>query len=938
MILDRVRRLIHLFERSRRLSVLRVSTLFALILVLVGPLKAQASSEVYYFVTEEDRSFIYVLLFFISIITIASLVSVFVIKLKSRKNSVILNEAYTRLREENAEHKMSDAIIEALSTRYDLICYVDASRNTIKLYQISGIFAGIIGEGVESIEPRSFDSILRKLILPEDFDIFLQATDRVRSITQIREFNKVVSHEFRIITSDGIRYYKINIAGDADYKDGFIIGFADIDEHVRQSKADREFKEEQELNIKDSIRVLSNEQDSSSAIEQLLGILLKHYKADRTYVFEYTDGDSVISNTYEVDAWGAKPVCKDILAVPREALGEWEHLFEFKNDIRRIHVKNSISEENFIREILDSAGVDDIIATPISSKEKIVGFLGVDNPKANESDSFFINAMSAFVYREILQRNQYDEEHSIQSTLFNSFLLIAMINMNNGECKMYLEKTEHEKTLGGKRESYQDFVSKIIRNFVDHADESVVREKMAIENVIDHLERSRNGQYTFVITDYSGGKTRYLEILYMRPNLDSSSVIVTCADRTEELEKERLVQLQLEEERDRAEKASAAKSRFLSNMSHDIRTPINGIIGMIDIAINHIDEKERVLDSLAKLKDSSDHLFHLLNDVLDMSKIESGKVEVNLGPMNVLRMAQNCYSITVGGCQKKHITVVKNFDELRYPNVFGDERQIMQILVNILGNATKFTGMGGKIIFSISEEIVEAPETGSDIISNLTFRIKDNGRGMSEEFLQKIWDPFVQEECNKARTDAAGTGLGMPICKNLTELMGGRISVESKLGEGSEFTVVLPLRVNPHEVVQAVKSRKVNLIGRNVMLVEDNELNQEVAREILESLGLKVTSAFDGVEAVKKFIESPVDFYDAILMDIMMVEMDGLEATRQIRKLEREDATTVPIIAMTANAFSDDRKKTREAGMNAHITKPIEKDLLIETLSEFINE
>ncbi len=379
---------------------------------------------------------------------------------------------------------------------------------------------------------------------------------------------------------------------------------------------------------------------------------------------------------------------------------------------------------------------------------------------------------------------------------------------------------------------------------------------------------------------------------------------------------------------DMANSANAAKSEFLSHMSHDIRTPINGIMGMTDIALKHIDQKRRVEDCLYKINESSHHLLSLVNDVLDMSRIESGRVETTLVPMDIRQIAAACASIMEGRIVNREIRFVSDYEAIEHPLLIGDELHLRQCFINILGNAVKFTPDGGCIFFRVIE--TEADEEKA----SFRIEIEDSGIGMKPEFLEKIWEPFSQED-GGTRTTYQGTGLGMAITKKFVELMGGTISVESQLNVGSKFIMELSFAIDKTAQTEKETETAVSIKGMKILLVEDNELNLEIAQTMLEEEGAVITTAENGELAVEKFAASEAGVFDLILMDIMMPVMDGLEATRKIRAMEHPDAKTIPIVAMTANAFEEDMKKTREAGMNAHLSKPIEMTTVIKVLGNY---
>ena len=378
-----------------------------------------------------------------------------------------------------------------------------------------------------------------------------------------------------------------------------------------------------------------------------------------------------------------------------------------------------------------------------------------------------------------------------------------------------------------------------------------------------------------------------------------------------------------------AESANAAKSTFLNNMSHDIRTPMNAIIGFTNIAMKHSPPPE-IRSCLDRISESSEHLLALINDVLDLSRIESGKIKYTPTPVDIAEVSDSVLTIMYGYLSNRNITFKTQLAEPQTRYVLADAVRVREVLVNILGNAVKFTHDGGTITYTASYN------PGKDERHmNVRYRIADTGIGMSEEFVDHIFDEFSQEE-HGARTQYQGTGLGMAITKQYVDLMGGTISVESRKGIGSTFTVELPM-----EITDACEVKKrdysvgnIDLTGLKVLLAEDNDLNAEISIVQLEELGIRITRAADGDEAVRLFAENPQGTFDLILMDVMMPKMNGYEATKAIRSLQnRPDADTIPIIAMTANAFAEDVQASLDAGMNGHLSKPINIDKVVKTIA-----
>lgn len=379
----------------------------------------------------------------------------------------------------------------------------------------------------------------------------------------------------------------------------------------------------------------------------------------------------------------------------------------------------------------------------------------------------------------------------------------------------------------------------------------------------------------------------------------------------------------------KAESANRAKTVYLSNMSHDIRTPVNGIIGMTEIAINNVNDISKVNDCLAKIKSISKHLLSLLNEVLDISSIESGNINIENKSFCLNELIMDCYNVISAQAVEKQLRINKRFAV--HPDVMlvGDELHLQQIIINILGNAVKYTPDGGKITFAVKAEKI------SDEKCDITIIISDTGIGMESDFLEKIYEPYARAD-KSGGMQSESTGLGMSIVKKLLDHMGGTIKIDSKPGVGSKFTVELSMKPdNEAGIIRNAAQEKIDLAGMHILLVEDMAMNLEIAEYMLKDNGAAVTTASNGAEAVNIYMNSPANSFDLILMDIMMPKMNGLEASKRIRASGREDALSIPIIAMTANVYSEDRKTIKDAGINAHIAKPVEMYKLLDMVKQY---
>lgn len=546
-------------------------------------------------------------------------------------------------------------------------------------------------------------------------------------------------------------------------------------------------------------------------------------------------------------------------------------------------------------------------------------------------------------------------EQSSEQTVYDYNMLMSAMNvsvskhlMDENFTVVWANDYFYSQTLYTKQE-YEAIYHNSCRKYFAQYPEEYEKMAMAVEQA---LLKGKSGYECICRMPLKDGSCSWIKVSGMFSDQkvnDIPVIYATFIDVTEAVEQKELQQ-QLEKRSQElqaalqaAEVANREKSDFLSRMSHDIRTPMNAIMGMTDIASAHIDTPEKVQDCLRKISLSSQHLLGLINDVLDMSKIESGKVELRHESFNFRAFLQDFENLYGEQAKSKGIsyeTVLASDLEVQ---IIGDSLRLNQVLSNLLSNALKFTPAKGIIKLRVSK-------TGEDQENvYLRFEVIDTGCGIAEENYDKIFESFEQENVD-VTYKYGGTGLGLSIVKRFTQLMGGGIHVTSVQGSGSTFTVDLPFG----KIKESGKPTRFSDIdgrsdlardcyvidydfkGKRILLVEDNELNREIAEELIGATGASVESAEDGVQAVKKFKESAEGYYDLILMDVQMPHMDGYEATRCIRALGRSDAQKVPIFAMTANAFAEDVQKSREAGMNAHISKPLNIRAVYKQMNRYL--
>jgi PAS domain S-box-containing protein len=509
---------------------------------------------------------------------------------------------------------------------------------------------------------------------------------------------------------------------------------------------------------------------------------------------------------------------------------------------------------------------------------------------------------------------------------------IAVVNGRSNSYEIVSAARDIEDIMPARSDDFEGTMEKYFSTHLVPEDVKPTTTFMKLNNISKWLEKRESIEHydTVVASD---GSLRYKKLWVTcidRSNKIFAFVRSDCTDmRREEMEKQK----ELRDALETAKNATAAKSDFLSRMSHDIRTPLNGIMGMTRLALEEKDENKKT-DYLNKIDSSSKFLLGLVNDILDMSKVESGKMELHFAPYTRTEFLTYLKAVIQPLCDSKNIEFrINDSLELREA-VMTDKLRFNQIFFNLLSNAVKFTHEGGHVSLSLASRTDAHGSVETEIC------VADDGVGMSEEFLERMFEPFEQEYTS-SNVHRQGSGLGLAITKQLVDLMGGRITARSKLGEGTTFRVLLPLRAA--DVPAAEKTEEASdtdgqaaLSGRHILVCEDNSINMEIMKLLLEKKGMTVTAASNGREGVDVFKVSKYASFDAVLMDIRMPEMDGLEATKEIRALARHDAQAVPIIAMTANAFDEDVEASRAAGMNAHLAKPIEPDLLYKTLAQQI--
>lgn len=602
-----------------------------------------------------------------------------------------------------------------------------------------------------------------------------------------------------------------------------------------------------------------------------------------------------------------------------------EEILEGKHDVSDSFTIDMQGKKRGVYYSLSKNGWISILTIPYSTllsevKELYYIYIG--------SFLFFIIVGIVACYREMKLNKKIEETNEAVKVLGNSYYAIYRVNFEK-EMYFMLKGSDYMKEKLSKKGNYQIFLETILEVIEPEAREEY-RKVFSLESIRDLVKRR--------IRDFGGdfkrnfkSEYRWVNVRILYDEALSTNEVILCFKEINDEKRQQLNHIELlKDSLNTMEKNMESRNIFFSNMSHDMRTPLNGIIGLSELAKSHVENPEEITNYLDKINSSSKQLLNLINDILDLSKAELGKKELNREEFNLKESIEESlilFEVDAKKMEKEFSVIYK----IQNNNVIGDFNKLRQILNNIISNAFKYTRVGDKITL-IVEEIKR------EKYSNFHFEIKDTGYGMTKEFLEKVFIPF-EREIRFGAKGIKGTGLGMAIVKNLVTQLDGEIDITSDIGKGTTVSIILPLEISKNKTemdIEENKNFKVSLTGKTILLAEDNEINMEIATELLQMKGLNIIQAWNGVEAVQKFKESEEGSIDIILMDMQMPELDGCEAAKKIRKLNRRDAKKVLIIAVTANAFPEDIAATTLAGMNGHISKPIDFNILDRKLKEYL--
>lgn len=700
--------------------------------------------------------------------------------------------------------------------------------------------------------------------------------------------------------------------------------------------------------LRRSIDVIYREKDTDAAVERALSIAARFYNADRCYLYEYFEDETCYKNTYGWNRDGVSPIDKT-MTYSEDTINSWLEDYGKEGEVWIASVEDEIKDGSVYNTLL-AQKVESIIFCPVRNGKSVMGFLGLDNPKKAVDDRFLLRSLSVIIYSEIArrrqarlqereaekQKRQLELDKSIIEVLANEYSSAFYVDLDTDsltpirtDAAMEAHFGEFFKSKIGYSPAYRIYVNTVVQE-----DD---REDLFFAGSVTHLREALR-ENSLVIKRYRcliNGSEEIFEAKAVKVgnvNQRPKIVVIGIANRELETREEQNRRIELIEANKRAEEASKAKSTFLFNMSHDIRTPMNAIIGYTDMAEASKGDEAKRNDCLKKVKIASHQLLSLVNDVLDMARIENGKIAIEETPNDIKIATTNTFQFSKPSADVRDLQMTVEYRDVEHNMVFCDVPRLNRIFTNIISNSIKYTKPGGRVSFIVEE--LPGKRLG---YARFKFTVTDTGIGMSEDFVKHIFESFSRERSSTA-SGVEGAGLGMAITKELVDMMGGTIDIKSELGVGTIVSVRIDFRI-AENVAEAQEEEDLGydkgLEFKRVLLAEDNDMNREIAKHILESRGLIVEEANDGSVAVEMVLQKSPDYYDYVLMDVQMPYMDGYKATGAIRSFADSKYSKLPIIAMTANAFEEDKKKALMAGMDAHLAKPINVKDLFRTLQRF---
>ena len=815
--------------------------------------------------------------------------------------------------ERQAEIDRNNEIIEILASEYTSVYYIDLTTDELTPYSMNEETENQFGVLFKNMTySDAFRTYVDTIVLSEDKKLMLTAGSIGNIMKELRS-KKTFLTTYRS-ENDGDPHYCemkfVKVGNDEGAPKAVALGFADKDEELR-NRIETETVRKRNTDI---IEILASEYTSVYYIDLTTDELDPYTMNEETETefgtvfrsgIKYSDAFKMYVDTlvYDED--------KAMMLKAGSIYNILDELHDKKTFVTTYRSDNE-GDPRYCEMKFVKVGEDD------NPQAVALGFSVIDDvyrkDLADKQREEFINGLA----------DDYEAVFHVDFELNT----IETVRMSDA----YLKRNPSLE----QKMSYPAYVDAVSANIVTEDKASFI-EALSHENVNREFKKEDAFFHNYRI-ERDGNITYYQLKIIHTGKWETDKNFLIGVHNMDELTRAQVEQEEiLEEAREEAESANRAKSTFLFNMSHDIRTPMNAIIGFNNMAIKNIDNREKLLDCLGKVDLSSQHLLSIINDVLDMARIESGKVTIEEERVIITEAATGLSAIVNQSVKDKNITFNVDFSKVQHNCVFADKLRVNRVLMNVANNAVKYTDDGGTITYKIIETKSYKPGYAS-----YEFIVEDTGIGMSEEFLEHIYEAFTRESTSTI-SGIQGTGLGMAITKELVELMKGKIKIDSKLGEGTKVSIHFDFRIADESFVESKSIEDLSslLTDKYVLLVEDNELNREIAKDILEDMKMVVDTAEDGIFAVEKIVDLTKDEskrrYNFVLMDIQMPKMDGYKATTEIRNIDNKYAKSVPIIAMTANAFAEDKQKAIESGMNDHLAKPINIDDLVSKLVDHLH-
>lgn len=825
--------------------------------------------------------------------------------------------------DKNKKNKSSlKRVIKALAILYENIYKVDLDTNEYICYHMGNTIKTLYGK---KFEKGLYDDICRfyveNNVIDEDKYLF-DSISNVKSVKELLKNSNSYSFNFRIFRDNRIQYFQCQILNPNTLGNEFIIAFRNIDVE-KNLELEQQNKIEEALNKVETLNdALEEESIISIALSQEYSSLFKIDAQTKKASLYRTDGKAINPN-----------VLNELLKSGDYTTVLHAYINKFVVPEDRERLCASIELDSLLKNVPEKGiytqGYKRIMNGVISYYEMNTVKL-IDK---NEHITFVMGLrdVDEEMRRKLKQAKEIELQHDIIEGLASEYYSVLLVDPILDTVTSFRAQDNFNDELIKKFSDNDNSWSKVVNHYANNNVSDNSRSEYLEKMSLDYIKAQKN-DYTFIFEDIYNNEIRYLQIKVSYVKEHNENLVVIATRNVDDLiKKERQNEIILQNTLKAADAANKAKSEFLFNMSHDIRTPMNAIIGFTDLLEKHLDDIDLAKSYIEKIKTSNEFLLSIINNVLEMAKIESGKSSLDEVNVDAIEFNNSILSMFESEMNKKGITLSRTIN-IKNTKIICDETKLREIYLNIISNALKYTNPGGKVTMVLNE--LESKDPNYVTYESI---IEDNGIGMSESFLPHIFEDFSRERTT-TESKITGTGLGMPIVKKFIDLMNGTINITSKLGFGTRivFTISHKKALNKTKKGSSINNViNVNqFLNKRILLAEDNEFNAEIAITILKDVGFLVEHVDDGVACVEMLLKKPEGYYDAILMDIQMPLMNGFEATKAIRKIPNKAKANTIIIALTANAFKEDKITALESGMNGYLTKPIKAEALIKTLSD----